>query len=293
MPATAQARESKITFCNEQWTAESARLLLELDEGWVGFHNAEQWQWSDATYDLFVLECRERRWPCNSRDSCVAMLHALRSGAISMKISNALRSPQGFVQWHPHEMRALGLQMSRLTIGKTRVTSWYKQLVLFIDRMHGKDPDYRFGVEGRTIEHFKQRARRYLADSIVKEIEGCDDIESDSSAQSSAVEQQVEKSSRSMREKSSAVVKKSAVKTNAASSVAGEAKKSKEKTVSSAQIAVNAPVQFSLRRSVSLSVDSVEKTSERKSVSFQEIGVETNKTSTGFREVSMSNECGK
>ncbi|RLN97757.1 hypothetical protein BBJ28_00012218 [Nothophytophthora sp. Chile5] len=158
--ATSPARESSISFCDEPWTAEAARLLLELDEGAVGFHGDLEWQWRDSTYTRFANECRARRWPVNSRAACVSMLHALRSGDIRMKLSSGSRSADGFAQWSLAEMHEMGALMRRVADGPAVSVSWALQLERFLVRMRVKDVSYR--LLGRTIDHFTQRASGFL-----------------------------------------------------------------------------------------------------------------------------------
>ncbi|RLN83325.1 hypothetical protein BBJ28_00009183 [Nothophytophthora sp. Chile5] len=158
--AAPPARESSISFCDEPWTAEAARLLLELDEGAVGFHGDQEWQWRDSTYTRFASECRARRWPVNSRAACVFMLHALRLGAIGMKLSSGSHSADGFAQWSLAEMHEMGALMRRVADGPAVSVSWALQLERFLERMRTKDVSYR--LSGRTVDHFTQRASGFL-----------------------------------------------------------------------------------------------------------------------------------
>lgn len=155
-----------MTFHNEPWTAEVARLLLEVDEGWVGYRGDAAWSWHDETYRAFAAVCAERQWPINSHGACAAMLHALRTGAISMKLSSATRSSDGCAQWSLVEMRELGAQMRRVVDGKSPTTRWAAQLAAFVDAMKAKDNSY--SIEDRTVEEFAARAGKYVPDSILR-----------------------------------------------------------------------------------------------------------------------------
>ncbi|EGZ09457.1 hypothetical protein PHYSODRAFT_523502, partial [Phytophthora sojae] len=165
----AGASEATIMFHNEPWTAEVARLLLEVDEGWVGYRGDAAWSWHDETYTAFVAVCGERQWPANSQGACMAMLHALRTGAISMKLSSATRSSDGCAQWSLVEMRELGAQMRRVVDGKVPTARWAAQLLIFVDAMKGKDASY--SIEDRTIEEFAVRAGKFLPEPILRFID--------------------------------------------------------------------------------------------------------------------------
>ncbi|KAL4160842.1 hypothetical protein PRNP1_001400 [Phytophthora ramorum] len=166
---TAGASEQTITFHNEQWTAEVARLLLEVDEGWVGFRNDAAWSWCDETYTVFAAVCRERQWPCNSEAACVTMMHALRTGAINMQLSSTTRSSDGCAQWSLAEMRELGAQMKRVVDGKSPTLRWAAQFLRFVEAMKATDVSYR--VEDRTVEDFAARAGKYVPEPILTMID--------------------------------------------------------------------------------------------------------------------------
>ncbi|TDH71887.1 hypothetical protein CCR75_002671 [Bremia lactucae] len=173
MMATAAApiRSSKatITFHNELWTAEGARLLLEVDEGWIGFLGDFAWSWHDETYTVYLAICRERNWPCNSHAATEAMLRALREGGISMKLSNATRSSDNCAQWSLIEMRELGAQMRRVVDGRSPAMPWAAQLEDFVENMKAMDAKY--NIDDRTVEEFALRAGKYVPEHIVMLIE--------------------------------------------------------------------------------------------------------------------------
>ncbi|KAE9230816.1 hypothetical protein PF004_g10390 [Phytophthora fragariae] len=166
MAAPAAGANATMTFHNEPWTAEVARLLLEVDEGWVGYRGDAAWSWHDETYRAFAAVCAERQWPVNSHGACSAMLHALRTGAISMKLSSATRSSDGCAQWSLVEMRELGAQMRRVVDGKSPTTRWAVQLAAFVDAMKAKDASY--SIEDRTVVEFAARAGKYVPDPILR-----------------------------------------------------------------------------------------------------------------------------
>ncbi|OWZ24087.1 50S ribosomal protein L1 [Phytophthora megakarya] len=161
--------EATITFHNESWTAEGARMLLEVDEGWVGFRNDASWSWHEETYGVFSAICREREWHCNSKAACFAMLHALRTGAISMQLSKATRSSDGHSQWTLTEMRELGNHMRRVVDGKRPTAPWEVQMAMWVELM--KDRDAKYGLKDRTVEDFARRAGKYVPDAILLQID--------------------------------------------------------------------------------------------------------------------------
>ncbi|GMF14640.1 unnamed protein product [Phytophthora lilii] len=163
--ASTNVTEASITFHGEPWTAEAARLLLEVDEGWVGYHHATAWSWRDETYAVFAAICEDRKWPCNSQAACVAMLQALRSGAIRMKLSSGTRTLDGRAQWALQEMRELGAQMRRVADGQLPAARWPVQVATFVEAMKAKDPDY--SIQDRTSEDFAARASKYVYKSIL------------------------------------------------------------------------------------------------------------------------------
>ncbi|POM71203.1 Hypothetical protein PHPALM_12252 [Phytophthora palmivora] len=166
---TTTTSEATFTFHNEPWTAESARLLLEIDEGWMGFRNDAAWSWHKETYPIFTVICRERKWSCNSKAACVAMLTALRTGAIRIQLNSATRSYDGHSQWSLAEMRELGAQMRRVVDGEIPPMPWAAQLVAFVETMKLKDVKYSIG--DRTVEGFAIRAGKYVPDSILLQID--------------------------------------------------------------------------------------------------------------------------
>ncbi|KAG7376414.1 hypothetical protein PHYPSEUDO_013582 [Phytophthora pseudosyringae] len=165
MSPTTGASEATITFHNEPWTAEGARLLLEVDEGWIGYRGDAAWSWHDETYTAYSAVCHERKWPCNTHAACVAMLHALRTGAISMKLSDATRSSDGCAQWSLPEMRELGAQMRRVEDGKSQTVRWAAQLVAFVEAMKAKDSKYT--IDDRTVEDLAVRAGKFVTEPIL------------------------------------------------------------------------------------------------------------------------------
>ncbi|KAG6957692.1 hypothetical protein JG687_00009830 [Phytophthora cactorum] len=131
--------EAVITLHNEQWTAEGARLLLEVDEGWVGYRDDFAWSWHDETYAVYAAICQERGWVCNSLEASVAMLQALRTGEVSMKLSDSTHSSDGYTQWTLTEMRVLGTLMRDVVDGKSLTVRWSAQLAAFVDAMKARD----------------------------------------------------------------------------------------------------------------------------------------------------------
>ncbi|KAG6613069.1 50S ribosomal protein L1 [Phytophthora cinnamomi] len=168
-PPRAGASEATTVFHDEPWTAEVARLLLEVDEGWVGYRGDAAWSWHEETYTAFAAVCAERRWPANSQGACVAMLHALRTGAVNMKLSRATRSSDGCAQWSLVEMRELGAQMRRVVDGQLPTARWSAQLVVFVAAMRAKDASY--SIDGRSVEDFAVRAGKYVPDPILRVID--------------------------------------------------------------------------------------------------------------------------
>lgn len=154
-----------ITYRNEPWTAECARLLLEVDEGWIGFRGDLTWSWHENTFKVYSAICRERNWPCKSLAASVAMIMYLRTGGISMKLSNAVRTVDGFAQWSLKEMRELGAQMRRVVDGKMPTMRWSPQLLAFVKTMKSVDTNYSIG--DRTVEDFALRASKFIPEAIV------------------------------------------------------------------------------------------------------------------------------
>ncbi|CAI5744603.1 unnamed protein product [Peronospora destructor] len=161
---TSGAAEATITFYNEPWTVEVARLLLEVDEGWVGYRHDTVWSWHEETYKVFTSICCDRKWPCNSKAACIAMLQAIRTGVISMKFSNATRSSDGYAQWSLIEMRELGAQMRRVVDNESRTICWTAQLETFVQNMTSKDTKYI--LDDRTMEDFATRASKFVPETL-------------------------------------------------------------------------------------------------------------------------------
>ncbi|RQM17496.1 hypothetical protein DD237_002131 [Peronospora effusa] len=154
-----------ITFYDEPWTVEVARLLLEIDEGWVGYCHDTIWSWHEETYKVFTLICCDRKWPCNSKAACIAMLQAIRTGVISMTLSNATRSSDGYAQWSLIEMRELGAQMRHVVDNESLTICWTAQLEKFLQIMTSKDTKY--VINDRTTEDFAARASKYVPETLV------------------------------------------------------------------------------------------------------------------------------
>ncbi|CAH0490231.1 unnamed protein product [Peronospora farinosa] len=154
-----------ITFYDEPWTVEVARLLLEIDEGWVGYCHDTIWSWHEETYKVFTSICCDRKWPCNSKAACIAMLQAIRTGVISMTFSNATRSSDGYAQWSLIEMRELGAQMRHVVDNESLTICWTAQLEMFLQIMTSKDTKY--VINDRTTEDFAARASKYLPETLV------------------------------------------------------------------------------------------------------------------------------
>ncbi|ETL97795.1 hypothetical protein L917_04997 [Phytophthora nicotianae] len=161
--------EAAITFHNEQWTAEGARLLLEVDEGWVGYRDDFAWSWHDETYAVHAAICEERGWVCNSLEASVAMLQALRTGAVSMKLSDSTHSSDGYAQWALTEMHVLGSQMRDVVDGKSPTVRWSALLAAFVDTMKTKDSKYAY--DDRTLEDFAYRAGKFVPEEILLHID--------------------------------------------------------------------------------------------------------------------------
>ncbi|KAG2760391.1 hypothetical protein PC129_g1879 [Phytophthora cactorum] len=157
--------EAVITLHNEQWTAEGARLLLEVDEGWVGYRDDFAWSWHDETYAVYAAICQERGWVCNSLEASVAMLQALRTGEVSMKLSDSTHSSDGYTQWTLTEMRVLGTLMRDVVDGKSLTVRWSAQLAAFVDAMKARDGKYAF--DDRTVEDFAFRAGKFVPEAIL------------------------------------------------------------------------------------------------------------------------------
>ncbi|CEG44866.1 uncharacterized protein PHALS_01197 [Plasmopara halstedii] len=165
MATAPPAAGGSITLLDEPWTAEGARLLLEVDEGWVGYRGDIAWSWHDETFMIYSAICRERNWPCKSQAASVAMLTALRTDSISMKISSSMRTADGFAQWSLIEMRELGAQMRRIVEGRSPAMRWSAQLLSFVETM--KTIDTKYNIGDRTVEEFAFRASKYLPLAIV------------------------------------------------------------------------------------------------------------------------------
>jgi hypothetical protein len=153
----------------EQWTAEGARLLLEVDEGWAGYRNDSAWRWCDDAYVAYHAVCLERKWLSHSLASCAAMLHALRTGAISMTLSSSTRCSDLSAQWSLSEMRELGAQMRRVVDGQSPKVRWAAQFAAFVEAMATKDPDY--DIKDRTVEDFAARAAKYVPKTVLRLID--------------------------------------------------------------------------------------------------------------------------
>ncbi|KAI9916746.1 hypothetical protein PsorP6_016773 [Peronosclerospora sorghi] len=158
-----------ITFYNESWTTEVVQLLLEVDEGWMGYYHDANWRWHEETHKTFVAICRERQWPYNSSAACKAMLQALRTSAFSIKLGNARRSSDGYAQWSLPEMLELGAQMRRVADDVTQAMPWADQFEIFKQTMRTKDLN--FTIDGRTVEDFAAPRAHALEYAVNRENE--------------------------------------------------------------------------------------------------------------------------
>ncbi|CAH0479985.1 unnamed protein product [Peronospora belbahrii] len=166
---TSDAAETSITLHGTPLSVEVTRLLLEVDEGWVGYRHDKTWSWHEETYKAFAAICCDRKWPCNSRAACIATLKAIRTGSVSIMLSNATRSSEGYAHWSLTEMHELGAQMRRAVDDESQTVRWESQLEIFIHSMTVKDATY--NIHDRTAEDFAARAEKFIPERTLLLIE--------------------------------------------------------------------------------------------------------------------------